>query len=100
MRSTCTPGDDSRIVHGSRDDGTLSSSTRVTFTPVPALRTSSSGASAVTVIDSETDGLSVIVTSAFAPTRTPIPDRVAVPYPAKSAFRLYVPGDRLRKRNS
>src|SRR5438128_4737342 len=98
MRSTCTDGACWRTVHGSRDVGILSISTLVTLMPVPALRTSSSGASAVTVIDSDTDGFSVMVTSAFAPTRTPTPERVATPYPARTAWMLYVPGERLRKR--
>src|SRR2546423_1683822 len=94
MRSTCTEGACCRTVHGSRDVGIFSISTLVTLMPVPALRTSSGGASAVTVIDSDTAGLSVIVTSALAPPRTPTPARVDVPYPASSAFREYVPGER------
>ena len=79
MRSTWTLGVVCMTVHGSRADGIFSISTRVTFVASPALRTSSSGASAVTVIDSDTDGLSVIVTSALDPTRTPTPARVDVP---------------------
>src|SRR5436309_15924254 len=98
MRSTWTEGTDWRTVHGSRDVGIFSISTLVTLVDVPVLRTSSSGASAVTVIDSDTDGFSVMVTSALAPTRTPTPERVATPYPARSALMLYVPGERLRKR--
>src|SRR5947208_15317343 len=98
MRSTCTEGACCRTVHGSREVGIFSISTLVTLMPVPALRTSSSGASAVTVIDSDTDGLSVIETSAFCATRTVMPARVAVPYPANSDLSVYAPGERLRKR--
>src|SRR5262245_53193121 len=98
MRSTCTAGACCSTVHGSREVGIFSISTLVTLMPEPALRTSSSGASAVTVIDSDTDGLSVIETSALCATRTLMPARVDVPYPANSALRVYEPGERLRNR--
>ena len=86
------------MTQGSRPLGTFSSSTFVTVAPVPVRRTSSSGASAVTVIDSDTEGFSTIVTSLLRPMLTVSPERVAVPYPANSALRLYAPGDRLMKR--
>ena len=60
----------------------------VTFVDVPDLRTSSSGASAVTVIDSATAGFSVMVTSELRPTLTLMPARVDMPYPASSAFSV------------
>ena len=55
------------MTQGSRPLGTFSISTFVTVAPVPVRRTSSSGASAVTVIDSDTEGLSTIVTSLLRP---------------------------------
>ena len=78
-RSTMTDGTDCNMTHGSRALGTFSISTRATLVPVPALRVSISGASAVTVIDSATAGFSIIVMSAFCATRTPMPDRVDMP---------------------
>src|ERR1700682_1921019 len=99
MRSTMTEGTDCSTVHGSRELGIFSNSTRATLVAVPALRASRSGASAVTVIDSETAGLSVMVTSELCATPTVMPDLVADPYPDRSAFRLYTPGDRLMNRN-
>src|SRR5436309_606452 len=98
MRSTCTAGADCSTVHGSREVGIFSSSIFVTFVAVPALRVSSSGASAVTVIDSAIDGLRVMAMSAFWPTLTLTPARVAVPYPDSSALMEYLPGERFGKR--
>src|SRR5438128_1881906 len=98
MRSTITEGTDCRTVHGSREVGIFSNSTFGTLVPVPALRMSSRGASAVTVIDSDTDGLRVRVTSAFCATRTPTPARVELPYPDSSALMVYEPGERLMNR--
>ncbi len=79
MRSTSTDGTDCSTVHGSREVGIFSSSTLVTLVAVPVLRVSSKGASAVTVIDSDIDGFSVREMSAFWPTLTLTPARVAVP---------------------
>src|SRR5258708_36712441 len=98
MRSTCTAGADCSTVHGSREVGIFSSSTFVTLVAVPALRVSSSGASAVTVIDSDIDGLSVMEMSAFWPTFTLTPARVAVPYPATASLIEHFLGGRLGKR--
>src|SRR5260221_2662058 len=98
MRSTCTAGAEYSTVHGSGEVGTFASSIFVRFVAVPALRVSSSGASAVTVIDSDIDGLRVMEMSAFWPTLTPTPARVAVPYPDSSALMEYLPGERFGKR--
>jgi len=85
-RSTRTPGTDCRMTQGSRAVGTASISNSLIVAPVPVLRGSSSGVSALMVMDSSSAGVSFISMVELVPTFTST-DRLREEKPCSSLFR-------------